>query len=265
MRAKSARPSAVMPISVLRRSCGWRIRRTSPSRSIASIRPVTLPLVTISRAESAPMLRSAPAASSAASTSKRASVVSNSARRRARIIASIRLVQVSRRSQVRNGRRALSAAAASRSGTAMSLAGTAPPLTEIGFVDTRIFRQLGARAFGGDFAGLEHVAVVGNLQRRAHVLLDEQDREPARAKLGEHAENLANDQRRETEARLVEQQQHRLAHQRAAEREHLPLAARERAGALPSALLEAGEQLEHLPHRGARIALALPASAIEAE
>ena len=47
---------------------------------------------------------------------------------------------------------------------------------------------------------------------------------------------------RETEARLVEHEEARLAHQRTAEREHLPLAARQRAGELLAAFGEPREQ-----------------------
>ena len=47
---------------------------------------------------------------------------------------------------------------------------------------------------------------------------------------------------REPEARLVEHQQPRLAHQRAAERQHLPFAARKRAGELMAPLGKPGKQ-----------------------
>ena len=61
--------------------------------------------------------------------------------------------------------------------------------------------------------------------------------------LADDAEELAHDHGRETERRLVEEEQLRPAHQRAAEREHLLLAARERPGALASALLHPREVL----------------------
>ena len=48
--------------------------------------------------------------------------------------------------------------------------------------------------------------------------------------------------RREAEAWLVEHQQARLAHQRAAEGQHLPLAAGQRAGALTAPLGKPREQ-----------------------
>ena len=57
-------------------------------------------------------------------------------------------------------------------------------------------------------------------------------------------EDLLDDERRQAERRLVEQQEARPAHQRARDREHLLLAARQRAAALALALLEDREQRE---------------------
>ena len=57
-------------------------------------------------------------------------------------------------------------------------------------------------------------------------------------------EDVLDDQRRKAERRLVEQQQARLAHQRARDRQHLLLAARQGAGQLVLALLQAREALE---------------------
>ena len=54
-----------------------------------------------------------------------------------------------------------------------------------------------------------------------------------------------HDQRRKTLGRFVHQQHARVGHQRAADGEHLLLAARERAGGLFLALTEARKGLEH--------------------
>ena len=54
-------------------------------------------------------------------------------------------------------------------------------------------------------------------------------------------EDLLHHERREAEGRLVEQQEPRPQHQRARDRQHLLLAARQRAGLLPPPLLEARE------------------------
>src|SRR5207249_6991004 len=61
--------------------------------------------------------------------------------------------------------------------------------------------------------------------------------------------DLADDQRGQTERRLVEHQQGRARHQRAADREHLLLAAAERAGELAPALAQAREPLEDFGER----------------
>ena len=62
------------------------------------------------------------------------------------------------------------------------------------------------------------------------------------------AEDLAHDQRREAERRLVEHQQPRPRHQRAAEREHLALAAGQRARELARAA-RAGAESARRPRR----------------
>jgi hypothetical protein len=52
---------------------------------------------------------------------------------------------------------------------------------------------------------------------------------------------------RQAQARLVEQHQRGLGHQRAADRQHLLLAARQQPGLLPGALLQDGEvAVDHL-------------------
>ena len=57
---------------------------------------------------------------------------------------------------------------------------------------------------------------------------------------------MLDDQRCKAERRFVEQQQPRPRHQRTADRQHLLLAARQRAAALVDALLQPREQIEHL-------------------
>jgi hypothetical protein len=84
--------------------------------------------------------------------------------------------------------------------------------------------------------------VVGGLEREVDRLLGEQDGLAVLVKRGEAVVHRVDDRRREAEARLVEQQQLGLAHQRAADRQHLALAARHGAGALQPPL---GEPREH--------------------
>ena len=67
---------------------------------------------------------------------------------------------------------------------------------------------------------------------------------PWRVDVADDVEDLLDQDRRQAHRRLVQQQHARLGHQRAADGEHLLLAAGERAGHLARALLEPREQVE---------------------
>ena len=68
---------------------------------------------------------------------------------------------------------------------------------------------------------------------------------PRRVDLLDDLGDLVDDLRREPQRRLVEQQQLRAGHQRAADRDHLLLAAGEQPGGLGAPLAQAREQVEH--------------------
>ena len=106
-------------------------------------------------------------------------------------------------------------------------------------------RQVGGAAGQRDAADLEHDGLVGDAERHRGVLLDEHDGHALAVDLLDHLGELGDDPRRETQRRLVEQQHARRGHQRAADREHLLLAAGQQAGALARALAEDREQLGH--------------------
>ena len=117
---------------------------------------------------------------------------------------------------------------------------------EIEFLDVLVLQQALAGIVHHDAADFEHVAVVGGLERHVGVLLDEQDGDAALAvDAADDVEDLLHQLRRQAERRLVEQHQPRPRHQRAADRQHLLLAARQRAGALVGALLQHREVAEH--------------------
>src|ERR671925_1221277 len=119
-------------------------------------------------------------------------------------------------------------------------------VTEVAPANRFVLLQLRARARQGDASDLEHVRGLRELQRDVRVLLDDEHRQALLlVQLADDAEDLRDEQRRETERRLVEEQQPRTLHERAREREHLLLAAAERAGLLVAALLEPGEIAEH--------------------
>jgi hypothetical protein len=87
--------------------------------------------------------------------------------------------------------------------------------------------------------------VGGEVEGERGILLDQQDAHLLLlVDAAQDAEDLDHDQRRQAERRLVEQHQARLQHQRARDRQHLLLAARQRAGLLLDALLEPREIAE---------------------
>src|SRR5215471_1183885 len=92
-----------------------------------------------------------------------------------------------------------------------------------------------AQAFGGaveyDAAVLHDVAVIGDRERDRRALLDQQDGEIELAPdLHEALRQVIDHDRRESKRQFVDQQQLGPAYQRAAERQRLPLAARQQAG-----------------------------------
>src|SRR5262249_20327536 len=81
--------------------------------------------------------------------------------------------------------------------------------------------------------------IVGEVEGELDVLLDQHDRLPLGLELRDGAADLGHQLRREPFGGLVHQQHARVAHERAADREHLLLAAGQRAGELGVALGEA--------------------------
>src|SRR5439155_5000193 len=79
---------------------------------------------------------------------------------------------------------------------------------------------------------LQQIGVVRDLEGLAGILLHHQDADPARVDLVDLLEHPLHDLGGEAQGGLVHQQQRRLRHQRPGDRQHLLLAARERAGHL---------------------------------
>src|SRR5262249_53888584 len=109
---------------------------------------------------------------------------------------------------------------------------------EVAPPDGFVVAQLGARPRERDASDLEDVRAARRVERNPRVLLDDEDGEAfLLVELADDAEELAHDEWGEAERRPVgEQQQARPAHERTTKREHLLLAAGERAGALAAAL-----------------------------
>ena len=126
------------------------------------------------------------------------------------------------------------------------------PAAEIGVLEARRAAQLRRAPGHDDGAGVHHIGAVRGGQRDMHRLLDHQHGDAALAQFGDDLIDLAHDQRRQAERRLVEQQQLRRRHQGAGDRQHLLLAARELAGLLAEALLQDREQRQHALEIGRR-------------
>src|SRR5512147_227061 len=112
-------------------------------------------------------------------------------------------------------------------------------VAEVGAADGVVLLEVGGRARHDDAAGLEEVGVVGQVEGHRRVLLHEQDAHPLLLVDRAHdAEDLPDHQRGQAERGLVQQQQAGAGHERARDRQHLLLAARQRARLLPPPLGE---------------------------
>src|SRR5213083_337902 len=120
---------------------------------------------------------------------------------------------------------------------------------QVAVMDVLAGPELGRGAAPDDLALLEDVVRVGDPRQRGQVLVDQQDRLSARLEVLEAAPDLRPDERGEPLRRLVTDEQARVRHEGAADREHLLLAAGERApeDALPGR--ELGEEVEDLLDR----------------
>src|SRR5574337_1261341 len=105
----------------------------------------------------------------------------------------------------------------------------APPGAALQVVGAGFLREARRVAFPGDARVLEHVDPVRVRQREGDVLLAQQHgQRRGLAQRLQRLRQLLEDHRRQAQRRLVEDQQIRLHHQRARDRQHLLLAAGER-------------------------------------
>src|SRR5579883_507436 len=114
-------------------------------------------------------------------------------------------------------------------------------MAEAALAQAGMLGELAGAAGQGHDAALQHVGAMGDRQRLHDVLLDQQNREALAVQSADQGEHLLYQKRRQAERRLIEDEQLRLAHHAAADCQHLLLAARQRAGVLRPALLQAGE------------------------
>ncbi len=116
---------------------------------------------------------------------------------------------------------------------------------QIGFPDEWVVGEILGRPVEHDASGIHDEGMVRKLQRRDHVLLDQQDGQPGCVDLGQRDAELLDDARRQAERELVDHQQARRGHQAAGDRAHLLLAAGQGRCILIAPLVEPGEQAEH--------------------
>src|SRR5581483_715714 len=79
-------------------------------------------------------------------------------------------------------------------------------LAEIFFFDLRIVFQFFWRAFQRNVSAFQNIRAVGNVQRLMHSLFDQQNGQAALLEFANDLEDALDDERRESERRLVKQQ-----------------------------------------------------------
>src|ERR1700733_10558521 len=109
--------------------------------------------------------------------------------------------------------------------------------SEISAPNLRIRDQRVVRSFQHHVARLQHVAAIAELERLGHSLFDEEDGQALFAMNElDTVENGIDDRGRKPHRWFIEHQQVRCRRQAAADRQHLLLAARQRAGELVAPL-----------------------------
>ncbi|BFO18838.1 hypothetical protein SHKM778_52260 [Streptomyces sp. KM77-8] len=146
-------------------------------------------------------------------------------------------------------KRTVTSRTSSTGGGAVVVRSVTPPLVLGRLAQIEAAYGVGAGEFtGGAFeaglADLEDMGVVGEGERHAGVLLDEEDGGALGIDLADHLGDTVHHLRGEAQGGLVEEQQARGGHQGAADGEHLLLAAGEQARCLVGAFGEAREEGE---------------------
>src|SRR5438477_5738055 len=113
---------------------------------------------------------------------------------------------------------------------------------EVRCADVLAAQKLTSRSRDRDPAVDHDMSAMCQPQRMEVILLDQEYGQAlSGVELADRCKNLPDDQRRETQRRLVEKQKPRPRHQGAGDGKHLLLAARQRAAALSLPLLKDGK------------------------
>src|SRR5215472_14595201 len=113
----------------------------------------------------------------------------------------------------------------------------------MGLQQPRIRRQRPAWSFVNDRAALHDGGAIGRAENLARILLDDDGGYAFLENAPQRCEKLLDENGRQAFERLIEQQDLRIEHERATDRQHLLLAARELVAQIAAPLREPREQL----------------------
>src|SRR5687767_1749807 len=116
---------------------------------------------------------------------------------------------------------------------------------EVALPESAVGVECGRRAFPCDTAALDDGVAVGELYQPLDVLVDHQDGLASAAQPPEAAPDFLAHERREPFGRFIQDQEVRVRDERAADREHLLLAARELVALVLLAFCQFWKQLEN--------------------
>ena len=111
-----------------------------------------------------------------------------------------------------------------------------------GLKEVRSGQQVGGDTFHDQFTVVQNVSAVGNVEGQIDMLLD--DEHPGPSAVGEVAhdgQKMFDDDRGQTEAHLIDEQQPRLRHQSAGHSQHLLFATRKQTGSATHEWKECGK------------------------
>src|SRR2546426_4975287 len=130
-----------------------------------------------------------------------------------------------------------------RSGVSTNSGAASDP--QVARLDLFVAQELVRAGLVDDLALAHEVDVVGDAEGEGEVLLDDQDGRAPGLEPAQNAPELSHQERREPLRGLVHQENVGVAHQRPPAGEHLLLAAGELVAAVPEALAQPREELEH--------------------
>ena len=117
---------------------------------------------------------------------------------------------------------------------------------EIGGFELGIGGERGGTIRAHDASRFQKIAAIGDGERKRRHLIDKEDGDPGVAQFGQDIEQFIDHAGRETERRLVQQNDPRFRHQAARDGEHLLLTAGEKSGAAVHPLAQPRKAIQNL-------------------